>query len=162
MFGVCAQPQYRVFVDPPVLVSGLPVGVTAHSLSVIVCFREANSMNGANLDYCPLGMITIRANSVNDPPQELALREGAENIPPAYPTAVGLYVVIVRNNNMMLAAHQFLQIDTTPEMLSYAGPTSTTIGSPVLVTVVFRVDCVLGSICTTPQMTSKPLTVSWR
>ena len=86
MCGVCAQPQYRVSVDPPIEVSSLPPGVTADSVSVILCFREESSTNGTNLNYCPLGMITKTANSVDEPLQELALREGAENIPPAYPT----------------------------------------------------------------------------
>ena len=149
MFGVCAaQPQYRVSVDPPFLVSGLPVNVTADSVSVILCFREAGSMNGADLNYCPLGMITRTVNSVNEPLQELRLREGAENLPPACPTAVGLYVtVLVRNSNTTLGAHQFHRINTTCGTLCEVGPTLTTIGH-MLVTVFFRVDCVLGSDCT--------------
>ena len=110
VLGACAQPQYRVSVDPPIPVLGLPANVAADSVSIIVCFREADSTNGADLNHCPLGMITRRANSVDEPLQELALGEGAENLAPAYPTVqatmlgsstttvflgVGLYVVVV-------------------------------------------------------------------
>ena len=77
-------------------------------------------MNGTDLNYCPLGMITRRANSVDEPLQELALREGAENIPPAYPTlqtgtgsststvflGVGLYVVVVDDSTLNLETLQ--------------------------------------------------------
>ncbi len=60
------QPQYRVVLDPPVTV--LDTGAVQHT-HVTVCFRERTSESD-DLEYCPLGQLTLQANGTDGPPAD--------------------------------------------------------------------------------------------
>ncbi len=77
-----AQPQYRVVVDPPVLVTANSGSIQLPS-QVTFCFRERTSESD-DLEYCPLGQLTLQANGTDGPPQTLNLGPGADNLNPEY------------------------------------------------------------------------------
>ena len=85
----CAEPQYRVVIDPPAIVSNIPI-ITPRIVAVelVLCFREPNSESLDN-SYCPLGM-GIYTAGLDDQPHLLMLQERVDALPRAYPGAVGL------------------------------------------------------------------------
>ncbi len=100
-----AQPQYRVVVDPPVTVRNAANAL--ENRQITLCFRERNNLS-LDLDYCPLGQLTLQANA-DGPPQILNLGPGADNLNPEYPASnprIGLLITATRigvSNTALLA-----------------------------------------------------------
>lgn len=162
-----AQPQYRVSVDAPAITVG---GDTPEETLVFtLCFREAGSTDMSTA-YCPLGLHeeTLGDTAVDPPPEELALRDGADMLPAAYPTAitggpnpmmiflgVGVLVTVERGGTV-LGSQLILQANGSP---SGTGEPGTVIDIPaslfegVVYTARFMINCIpefTGPDCTTP------------
>ena len=149
------DPHYRIFVDPPFL------GSTSSSYSFTLCFNEHDAERYSAY-YCPLGTFKTDINGPDEPLQELALGEGSDTIPPAYPIevgsnseteflGVGLFVLIIGTSNGV--NYWYPRIGGAPGTETMK-VTSTTSGSLSLTfTVTFRVYCVpeyTGLDCNTP------------
>lgn len=121
---VQALPQYRVFVDPPIEAKDVPAGVS--DIQVALCFRELKSTD-VDLNYCPLGKITLPApNGPDEPLQFLELREGADLIPQTYPLQItpklvshgfGLIISVdgvVNGSSMSFGSHLYQRVRGIP------------------------------------------------
>ena len=81
-----AQPQYRVVVDLPIAVTGIPSGTTV--TSVALCFRE-RVRTDIDFTHCPLGTTTFPFPGPNER-QTLELGPGGDSLPPTYEFQSGI------------------------------------------------------------------------
>ena len=81
-----AQPQYRVVVDLPIVVTGIPSGTTV--TNVTLCFREVDRTD-IDFTHCPLGTTTFPFPGPNER-QTLELGPGGDSLPPTYEFESGI------------------------------------------------------------------------
>ena len=81
-----AQPQYRVVVDLPIVVTGIPSGTTV--TNVTLCFREVDRTD-IDFTHCPLGTTTFPFPGPNGR-QTLELGPGGDSLPPTYEFQSGI------------------------------------------------------------------------
>ena len=146
---VSGQPQYRVVVDPPVIVApdSIPAGVT--SVQSRLCFREIDSISD-DFNYCPLGIITVPNDNFDGARMTLVLKNGADALPPAYPSSIGLLVSItgVRGDGHLdtLGTYRNGRVGGAPGTLVIIGPATAVgeDGGSVIFTATIGVNCLSG------------------
>ncbi len=147
MVVVSAQPQYRTVVDPPVAVTDLPDGVSG--VQTTLCFREMGSTSD-DMNYCPLGFLTFPNDNFDGMSMTLILRDGADTLPAAYPSGVGLLVIIkgvgADNHIQTLGTYISEQVSGEPGTLVTIGPVRADGdgGEFVAFTAAIGVNCISG------------------
>lgn len=132
--------------DPPVIVmaDSIPAGVS--DVQSRLCFREIDSTSD-NINHCPLGFLTFPNDNFDGEIEDL---EGSENIPPAYPSSVGLLVRVTgltsSSDQVILGMYITGRIGGEPGMLVNTCPTraESEDGSFVVFEAVIGVRCVSG------------------
>ncbi len=143
-------------VDPPVTV--LASGAAVQPTHVTVCFRERTSESD-DLDYCPLGQLTLSANGANGPPQTLNLGPGADNLNPEYSSTnprIGL-LTSVTNNGTLLGFERLSPLDILLPLGTLDNTGFREIVDNVRVNVRLGVECApgfTGPECNTPVITT--------
>ena len=101
---VSSQPQYRVFVDPPVIING---HADTTYVNCTLCFREVN-ISFSNDSYCSLGRMVYPINGTDEPPQTLDLGPGGNSLPPQF-QGLGALATIegIRNGTLYPIIYHF-------------------------------------------------------
>ena len=172
---VNAQPRYRVVVDPPVVVTDIPAGVSF--VQSRLCFREVDSTSD-DMHYCPLGFQTFPNDNFDGASIQLIPQGGSDSIPPAYPSGIGLLVTItgVRADGHLdtLGTYRSGRVGGAPGELVTIGPARAPGdgGEFVTFTATLGVSCVAGftgpqcsppgsttgTVATPPPTTQQPAT----
>ena len=101
---VSSQPQYRVFVDPPIIILNGHAGTTY--VKCTLCFRETG-VSFSNNSYCSLGRMVYPINGANEPPQTLDLGPGGNCLPPEVRSLGVLATVEGIHNGIPINPHIF-------------------------------------------------------
>ncbi len=143
-------------VDPPIQV--LATGGAVQPTHVTVCFRERTSESD-DLDYCPLGQLTLPADDADGPPQTLNLGPGADNLNPEYSSTnprIGVLISIT-NNGAPLSFARLSPLDTMLPLGTLANTGLREDIDNIRVNVRLGVECApgfTGSECGTPVITT--------